>query len=71
MQAYATFCRVSRHAQWLRNPADANQILSIDGNYLLNYIKATYLGDDLASALDDVYFVVEGWIKARADQAKD
>ena len=71
IDAYTTFIRVSRHAQWVRNPADANQILSIDGVYLINYLKAIYTGDNLADALDDVYCIVEGWLKARADQAAD
>lgn len=67
--AFSIFCRIAEHGQWLRNPVDPNQILSIDGSYLINYLKATQAGD-IAELIDEVYLVVRGWLAARSDDSR-
>lgn len=67
--AFNVFCRVAEHGQWVRNPADANQILSIDGGYLIAYLRATRDGD-ISALIDEVYLVVRGWLEGRAEAAE-
>lgn len=64
--AFQAFCRVAGHGQWVRNPVNPNQILSLDGAYLINYLNST-VGGDIAELLDEVYLVASGWLAARSE----
>lgn len=63
--AYQLFIRVANHGQWQRNPNDPNQLLGIDGLYLLQYLQATQATPFNPDLLDDVYCLVDGFLRAR------
>jgi len=63
--AYFIFVRVANHGQWQRNPNDPNQLLGIDGAYLLQYLQATQPPPFNPDLLDDVHSIVEGFLRAR------
>lgn len=63
MTAYRTFASVITHGQWLRAGVDG-QVIWVDGNYLINYLKLQFDKTAIPALLDDINTIVSGWIQA-------
>ncbi len=67
--AYFIFIRVSGHGQWQRGGMEG-QVIGLDGQYLISYLKLTYDPAEIPDLLDDVHCIVDGWVTAQNQKRK-